>query len=140
MTDGVISKPYIGVSVSPVSQEALNYGLPKGAAVKEVNEDSPAEEAGLQVNDIITQANGAAITTSGDLVDVVGAAQPGDELVLTVYRQGETVEITVEVGENVKPALPEETEPEETPAPQTEQFPLDSFEDFMRQFGGGYFN
>ena len=84
--NGYIAKPYIGVSVDDVSEETQSYGLPQGAAVKSVTQDSPAEEAGLQVNDIITKAGDTEISGSKDLVDVVGAASVGDQLVLTVYR------------------------------------------------------
>ena len=45
---GYYSKPYIGVSVTDVSEETQSYGLPKGAAVKGVVEGSPAQKAGLQ--------------------------------------------------------------------------------------------
>ena len=102
---GYIAKPYIGVSVTSVSSETQSYGLPKGAAVKAISEDSPAEKAGLQINDIITEANGTTIESSDDLVRLVGDLYNGAELKLTVYRQGETVEITVIVGEKIQSAL-----------------------------------
>ena len=102
---GYIAKPYIGVSVTSVSSETQSYGLPKGAAVKAISEDSPAEKAGLQINDIITEANGTAIESSDDLVRLVGDLYDGAELKLTVYRQGETVELTVIVGEKIQSAL-----------------------------------
>ena len=85
---GYIAKPYIGVSVTSVSSETQSYGLPKGAAVKAISEDSPAEKAGLQINDIITAANGTTIESSDDLVRLVGDLYDGAELQLTVYRQG----------------------------------------------------
>ena len=103
--NGYIAKPYIGVSVTSVSSETQSYGLPKGAAVKAISEDSPAEKAGLQINDIITEANGTAIESSDDLVRLVGDLYDGAELQLTVYRQGETVELTVIVGEKIQSAL-----------------------------------
>ena len=103
--NGYIAKPYIGVSVTSVSSETQSYGLPKGAAVKAISEDSPAEKAGLQINDIITEANGTAIESSDDLVRLVGDLYDGAELKLTVYRQGETVELTVIVGEKIQSAL-----------------------------------
>ena len=106
--NGYIAKPYIGVSVDDVSEETQSYGLPQGAAVKSVTQDSPAEKAGLQVNDIITKVGDTEISGSKDLVDVVGAASVGDQLVLTVYRQGQTIEVTVTVGEEVQSALAEE--------------------------------
>lgn len=105
---GYISKAYIGVSVMDVSLETQKYGLPEGAAVQEVTEDSPAEEAGLQKNDIITSVNGTAITGSQDLVDYVGKAAVGDKLELEVYRKGETITLTITVGEKIQSALPEE--------------------------------
>ena len=108
---GYISKPYIGISVNSVSSEAQRYGLPQGAAVVSIAEDSPAQAAGLKVNDIITHINGTAITGSNDLVTLVGQAQVGSELKLTVYRQGASSELTVTVGEQIQSALEENKQP-----------------------------
>lgn len=114
MTKGQISTPYIGVSVSNVSSDLTSYGIPAGAHVGEVAEDSPAAEAGLLPRDIITAVNGSSISGRGELADIIHASAVGDELVLSVYRQGKTTELTVTVGENVKDALPEQ-EPQKTP-------------------------
>ena len=96
---GYVSKPYIGVSVATVSEETQMYGLPQGASVQQIVEDSPAAAAGLQINDIITHANGKEITGSNDLVATVRDAAIGEELKLTVYRMGKTLEVTITVGE-----------------------------------------
>ena len=103
---GSITKPYIGVTVTAVSSEAQAYGLPTGAAVRSVEEDSPAAKGGLEANDIITEVNGTAITSNSDLVSYVGEQAPGDELKLKVYRQGKTLEITVTIGEKTQSAMP----------------------------------
>jgi len=120
--NGYIAKPYIGVSIMDVSAETQSYGLPQGAAVKEIVEGSPAEAAGLQLNDIITKADDTEITGSNDLVDYIGSRSAGDIVKLTVYRQGQTMEITLEIGEQIKSALAnEETEAEQSqlqPLPQ----------------------
>ena len=105
--NGYIVKPYIGVSVQNVSSESQQLGLPQGAAVAEVVADSPAEQSGLQVNDIITAVNGTAITGSTDLVNTVKGAAIGDELTLSVYRQGKEMELTLTVGEKTQDALPQ---------------------------------
>lgn len=105
---GYISKPYIGVSVTDVSKETQSYGLPQGAAVKSVTADSPADRAGLKVNDIITQVDETAITGSKDVVSIVGKAQVGQVLKLTVYRQGASVQLEITVGEQIQTALEEE--------------------------------
>ncbi len=103
---GSITKPYIGVTVTAVSSEAQAYGLPTGAAVRSVEEDSPAAKGGLEANDIITEVNGTAITSSSDLVSYVGEQASGDELKLKVYRQGKTLDITVTIGEKTQSAMP----------------------------------
>ena len=105
---GYVSKPYIGVSVTTVSAETQSYGLPQGAAVKEVVKDSPAEKAGLQVNDIITHANGKEIADHTELVTLVGNATVGDTLELTVYRKGATKQISITVAEQIQSANQEE--------------------------------
>lgn len=106
--NGYVAKPYIGVNVSDVSEETMGYGLPAGAAVRAVSEDSPAEKAGLQVNDIITAVNGKEISGRTGLSEVVGAASVGDTLTLTVYRQGNTISVDVTVGEQIQSALANE--------------------------------
>ena len=126
ITNGYIVEPYIGVSVSTVSNEATGYGLPGGASVQQIAEGSPAEKAGLQVNDIITAVNGTEISSSGELVEIVGNCAPGDELTLSVYRQGETLELTLTVGEQSKSAL------EATSNQQSQQ-------QTMPNYGGGFF-
>ena len=103
---GSITKPYIGVTVTAVRSEAQAYGLPTGAAVRSVEEDSPAAKGGLEANDIITEVNGTTITSSSDLVSYVGEQAPGDELKLKVYRQGKTLDITVTIGEKTQSAMP----------------------------------
>lgn len=105
---GYISKPYVGVSVSDVNQQTQLYGIPAGAAVQAVSDDSPAAEAGLQAGDVITRVNGTEITGSSDLVSLVSEAAIGDTLTMTVYRQGSTMELTVTVGEQVQSALANE--------------------------------
>ena len=103
---GYISKPYIGVSVITVSAETQSYGLPKGAAVRAVGENTPAAAAGLQVGDIITHIDSTPITGSNDLSAAVAASAPGDVLRFTVYRKGATLELSVTVGEQRQSALP----------------------------------
>ncbi len=106
--NGYIAKPYIGVSVIDVSQETQSYGLPQGAAIKEVVQDSPAQKAGLQVNDIITHVDGTQITGSSQLVSIVGESESGQVLKLTVFRQGSSMDIELTVGEQIQQAIIEE--------------------------------
>ena len=104
---GYISKPYIGVSVSTITNELKAYGLPAGASVQEIVKDSPAEKAGLKISDIITKVGDSEITTHNQLVDIVGLASPDDKLVLTVYRNGKYITVTIIVGESITDAAPQ---------------------------------
>ena len=109
ITNGYIVKPYIGVTISDVSAESQSYGLPEGAAIRSVTENGPAAEAGLQTGDIVTAVNGEAISNSSDLKKYVQAAAAGDEMELTVYRQGQTLTLTITIGEQKTDALPQQT-------------------------------
>ncbi len=105
---GYVSTPYIGVSVSNVSEESQSYGMPQGAAIRSVEQGSPAEQGGLQANDIVTAIDGEPIENWEALANKVAASQPGDQLNFTVYRKGETVNLTVTVGEKTQSALPDQ--------------------------------
>lgn len=96
---GYVSKPYIGVTVTDTPQEYQFYGLPQGATVRSVEKDSPAERAGLQPGDIITQIKGQAISGSRELVRFLHNCDVGQSMQLKLYRKGENVELTLTVGE-----------------------------------------
>lgn len=124
---GYVSKPYIGVTVSNVSSESQLYGLPQGAAVQSVTEGGPAEKAGLQRGDIITNANDTEITGSDALVSMVRKMAVGDTLNLTVYRQGQTLNLTVTVEEQIQSALQESQVKEQSQQSQQGGFPFSFF-------------
>ena len=116
--NGYIAKPYIGVSVTDVSEDMQSYGLPMGAAVKGVTEESPAAKAGLQVNDIITHVDGKEVEGSSALVKIVSACKKDQVLKLTVYRQGQTLELELTVGEQIQQGVqaPQQQEQQEQPS------------------------
>ena len=104
---GYISKPYIGINVLDVSRETQQYGIPAGAAIQSVLENGPAAQAGLQRGDVITAVDGTAMTST-ELINFISQASVGQQIVFSVYRQGETLEITVDVGEQIQSALEQE--------------------------------
>ena len=126
---GYIVRPYIGVSVATVTAELQSYGIPQGAAVREINEDSPAQAAGLEINDVITAVDETPISSSSDLVNVISQSKPGDELTLTVYRHSEGGEVTIviTVGEKQQDAKPAEKNVQATQPQAGEMSPYFSF-------------
>lgn len=69
--------------------------LTEGAYIAEVLADTPAEEAGLQEGDVITAVNGDAVDNEHPLGDLLADFGAGDSVTLTVWRDGETMDIDV---------------------------------------------
>jgi serine protease Do len=69
--------------------------------IRNVEEGSPAESAGLSRGDVITAINGEPVERPGDLVDAAAERQPGETVTLTVTRAGEdeSREVIVTLGE-----------------------------------------
>jgi len=99
ITKGFVERPGIGVTVSTVDATiAEELGVPVGALVESVVKGKPAEKAGVLAGDIITVADGETILTHQQLVNIVLGKMIGDELKLTIYRDGEYLDITIEIG------------------------------------------
>jgi len=99
ITEGIVERPGIGITVSTVTEElAEANGVPVGAYVESVVKDRPAAEAGLQAGDIIVEANGETITDHDELVSIVLGCTIGDELNVSVYRDGEYIDLTIVIG------------------------------------------
>ena len=128
MQNGYISKSYIGVSVEDVSESNREYGIPAGAAVTAVTDGGPAAKAGLKVRDIVTKVNGQEIKSANELKKFVTASKSGDKLTFTVYRQGETLEITVTVEEQKQTATAQQPQQEED---DSNSNPFNPFEHFF---------
>ena len=107
---GTVRRPYIGISGSSLT-EALSerYNYPAGVYVESVEEGGPAEEAGLEVGDVITEVDGQAVESVEEINTIKNTYSIGDTISLTVYRNNDYITIDVTLGET-----PEETE-EETP-------------------------
>ena len=146
--NGYVLKPYIGVSVSPLSDETANIiGIKAGAVVQDVTADAPADKAGIKTHDVIVKVGDTDINDSNDLVQVISKANPGDVLTFYIYRQGQEITLDVEIGSKTESALKEEEEPqEEAPAEQGQSnqdgqqgiqgWGSDPFEDYFRFFFG----
>ncbi len=97
---GHVVRGFLGVSIQMVSKElAESFGLdePKGALVARVFDDSPAEKAGIQRGDIILAFNGQEIEDMSDLPRLVAATPVGEEANVTIFRDGKTRQVSVEV-------------------------------------------
>ena len=105
-SDGRVQRGWLGVLVQDVTPElAESFGMqtPQGALIAKVLDDSPADEAGLRVGDVVVDFNGARIPTSASLPPVVSQTPVDMRVAVGVIRDGERKTIKLRIGE-----LPEE--------------------------------
>jgi len=84
-----IERPFLGLTSAP---------HPEGAEIQGVTPGSPAQAAGLQAGDVITDVDGSPVRDPDDVSEVVGALEPGDEVEVEVSRDGERRSFEVELG------------------------------------------
>lgn len=104
---GRVVRGRIGVQIDQVTKEvaeSIGLGKPKGAMVRSVEAGGPADKAGVEAGDIITQFDGKPVEKSADLPRMVGASKPGTKAVLQVFRRGDYRELGVSVVEFDDPA------------------------------------
>lgn len=95
-----IEHPRLGISGGTLSpREAEQLGVPQGVAVISVDPGSAADEAGLQESadgegDVITAIDGQPMNTFEKLADYIDGKNVGDEVTLSVRRDGEDLELT----------------------------------------------
>jgi Do/DeqQ family serine protease len=99
---GEVRRGLLGVTIATINEEtaeALGAEVDHGALVSNVQPDSAAEEAGLQVDDIIVEVNGERIANSRDLANAIGLKGPGDEVRIEYLRNGDRRTTTAQLGE-----------------------------------------
>ncbi len=94
--DNFSDRNYLGVAVK-------NSDEPEGVYVDSVKENSPAEKGGIESGDIITHINNLKLDDTDELSRIINDASDGEELTLTIYRQGKAVECKVIIGEQDAP-------------------------------------
>ena len=105
-----VRRPWLGIGGTTVTSEiadALELAVDQGAYVREVVRGSPADDAGLigsgttrggdpdEGGDVITAVDGQTLESIEDLIDFLNTKAAGDEVTLTVVRDGQTLELSV---------------------------------------------
>ncbi|MDP3610311.1 MAG: PDZ domain-containing protein, partial [Rubrivivax sp.] len=103
--DGRFVRPALGITAGPANlQRALK--LPKGVAIVQVGNGTPAARAGLQpfrrgnrgevvMGDVITAVNDEAVADLDEMLNQLESRQPGETVTLSVWRDGQTRKIRV---------------------------------------------
>ncbi|WP_277559404.1 Do family serine endopeptidase [Acinetobacter beijerinckii] len=108
-TTGKVTRSYLGIMLQDIDRnlaEAYKLPKPEGSLITQVTAKSPAEKAGLKSGDVILKINGASISRTSDLLNVLNRVAPGQTVQLDVLRDEKTRTISATLG----------TAPDDTPA------------------------
>ena len=95
---GEYRRAYLGVNVATMdSHIAKEAGVPfaQGVLIASLDPEGSAAQAGVQENDVVTKANGKIVTTTSELMELIGRSKVGETLTLSVIREGDSREIPV---------------------------------------------
>ncbi|MFQ6058480.1 MAG: PDZ domain-containing protein [Anaerolineae bacterium] len=127
------ARPYLGIRyqmITPQLAEEKGLDVDGGALVVAIEPESPAERAGLREGDVITAVNGQAVDDDHPLGELIRRHEPGDEVELTVVRQGRERSLRVELGARREYFFEFEIPPQRLPEVPPEHFPLPPLERF----------
>ncbi|MGB9820999.1 MAG: Do family serine endopeptidase [Pseudothermotoga sp.] len=110
ITTGKAQKAYLGVRLMTVTEDlakAMGLKVNQGVLVVQVLENSPADKAKFQENDVIVKFDNVSVTSDAELVSLIHSHVPGDVVTIVVNRSGKEITLTVTLGSSVE----EDTEP-----------------------------
>jgi serine protease Do len=117
-TSGKVMRGRIGVQVQELTAElASSFGLNevRGALVGIVEENSPAEKAGIRPGDVILSFDGKPVLTSADLARMVASSRPGTTVVLQLWRKGAVSSVNVKIAQVAEQSVAMKTADEDEP-------------------------
>ena len=96
--DGKVNRGFIGVMIKTVDQKMARYHnleTGQGVLVDNVQPNGAAEQGGLKQGDIILEVDGVGVGSANQLQSLIARKRVGDDIVLKVFRYGETFEKTL---------------------------------------------
>ena len=119
VSTGTVRRGLLGVRIHDVTPDvAATLGLPgnSGALVTEVNANSAAERAGIQIEDVIVSINGTRLRDTGSLRSSIGLLPPGERVTVGLLRDGREQTVTAVLGELAPTAAVTAVPPQEEEA------------------------
>ena len=99
--DGSVERGWLGVQIQPVTAdiaESLGLSGENGALVAEPQAGTPAEKAGIKAGDVVTAVDGDTVKGPRELAKMIAAFDPGKTVEITVWRNGKSEIVEVELG------------------------------------------
>ncbi len=111
---GYVERPVLGVTGGFLTEQgAAYYRCPVGFVVQQVSAGGGAEAAGIQSMDVITAIDGQELASYAEMSQAITSHEIGDTVTVTVWRNGETLDLNVTLGASGNTS---ETTPTTTPA------------------------
>ena len=101
ISDGKVTRGWLGVQIQDVDEgmaKALRLKERNGAIISQVIKNSPAEDAGVEEQDVIIAVDGAKVADSSNLKNLISSGRPEDKTKLTVIRDGHERNLIVTLG------------------------------------------
>ena len=102
VASGRVERGRIGVTIQDVNQalaDSFRLPRPRGALVSQVEDDGPADKAGLKPGDVILAVDGHEIERSSELPPAIAAIKPGRQATLTIWRGKFERQVKIRVSE-----------------------------------------
>lgn len=106
--EGKVTRGWLGVQIQNVSAELaekLNLSERIGVVVYEVQKGSPAEEGGIEADDVIIEFNGKTVKNVSHLKSMVARTKTDESVIAVVIRKGEKKELTIKMGERTEKTI-----------------------------------
>lgn len=100
ITFGEVRRAMLGISMQNINESIKqHYNLPTadGVLVVEVAQNSPAESAGIKIGDVIVEIDARPVLTGANVQELVSMHRPGEEMLVTVIREGVRSDIIVKL-------------------------------------------
>src|SRR5438105_1881425 len=120
-----IMRPWLGIRIESLGDDPairdLFKGADKGVVVRTIEADAPASRSNLRPFDVITQIDGAPVTSDSQLQHEILRKKVGQSVELTVWRKGQPIKVPVKTGElpdeitraSNRPVQPSEPKPQD---------------------------
>jgi serine protease Do len=136
LRDGRVIRGWLGVlpqDIDPQMAELFDTDVTEGVVITEVVDDSPAEKAGIERDDIVVTFDGKPVRDGRAFRNMVAATDPGRKIDIEIIRNGRTKRMTVEIGEQESGEVAADREEPVAVSPLFTGVSIEVVEDFHRR-------
>lgn len=99
--EGEVTRGFLGIFIQNLNKElaeSFELDVHQGVLISEIQQDSPADKAGLREGDVIVDYQGKPVSNVGGFRNMIALSPPGSKQKLAIIRDGKRKNITVKIG------------------------------------------